>query len=601
MRTLRLAMCSAEEKLLAMRVFDSGDVKSGGDDAFEIRMGRGKPVRFGPLGGRLTKLMSGRRMASGGSVGASARGAMAGNAFDARQRAIVKVAFKSHGKSGGKSHGGGGGGFAGGGSGGGLSAHGRYLERDGAGRDNEKGQFFDRENEALDRVQDRLQVWERDDPRHFRIVLAPESGARIIGEDGHLREYARDVMSGMERDLGQRLEWLGVEHANTDNPHVHVIVRGVREDGLDLKIPRDYMAHGLRECARDVATERLGPRGLDDERLRLEREIHARGLNRLDQALARELDQDKRVRLQDLGRDHAPGFGDSLRARALELQSRGLAVEVRRNVLEFVPGWKEKLEAAKSLDVARELRTARLYETRMGRLEGQVLELGPRGENPDRAVLILETPDHGRVLVNTSREAIQDLQQGSLAALEPNGRRPDIERLSFYSPAQQLMARADTELDRELDRIARGEARLLPKLDNVERCLAERATHHVAHNYGEIDANGNFAFKHGARDYLHALERNETGRAIAAERGREFRDSPHVDENWRVQGAREMFSGRAAVLERSLDVTVAPLAKGQNPEIGKDVSLKTMRAPELGLSQTLQIAPALSRGLELGR
>jgi|GEM_PF-1440371 len=585
-------VCAKKEKLLAMRFFNGAD----DDDGFELRLGRTKGgSRSGPLGGRLTKLLSGRRLAGGGSVGASARGAMTGNSFDDRQRVIVKVAFKSHGKSYGGS------GTGGGSGGGGLCAHGRYLERDGAGREGERGQFFERDENELERVQERLEIWERDDPRHFRIVLAPESGARMIGEDGHLRDYARDVMSGMERDLGQRLEWMGVEHANTDNPHVHVIVRGVRDDGLDLKIPREYMAHGLRECARDVATERLGPRGLEDESLRLEREIHARGLNRLDQALERELDQDKRVRLQDLGRDHSPGFGDSLRARALELQSRGLAVEVRRNVLEFASTWKEKLEAAKSLDVARELRSARLYEPRMGRLEGQVLELGPRGENPDRALLILETPEHGRVLVNTSREAIQDLQQGSLAALEPNGRRPDIERLSYHSPAQQLMAQADTELDRELDRIAKGEQRLLPELDNVERCLTERAAMHVEQSLGEIDGNGNFAFKPGARDYLHALERNETGRVLAAERGREFRDSPRMDENWRVQGTREMFSGKVTVLERSLDVTVASVAKGQNPEIGKDVSLKVVRAPELGLRQTLQIAPPLSRGLELGR
>ena len=585
-------VCAKKEKLLAMRFFNGAD----DDDSFELRLGRTKGgSNSGPLGGRLTKLLSGKRMASGGAIGASARGAMTGNSFDNRQRVIVKVAFKSHGKSYSGSR-------MGGGSGrGGLCAHGRYLERDGAGREGERGQFFDRDDNELERVQERLEIWERDDPRHFRIVIAPESGARMIGDDGHLRDYARDVMGGMERDLGQRLEWLGVEHANTDNPHVHIILRGVRDDGLDLKIPREYMAHGLRECARDVATERLGPRGLEDERLRLERETHSRGLNRLDQSLEREMGEDRRVRLQDLGREQAPGFGDALRARAMELESRGLAVEIRRNVLEFAPNWKEKLEAARGLDVARELRTALLYEPRMGRVKGQVLELGPRGENPDRALLILETPDHGRVLVNTSREAIQDLQRGSLAALEPNRRRPDIERLSFHSPAQQLMARADTELDRELERIANGEQRMLPELDNVERCLTERAAMHVEQGYGDIDANGNFAFKPGARDYLHALERNETGRAIAAERGREFRDSPRMDENWRMRGTREMFSGKAAILERSLDVTIASLAKGQNPEIGKDVSLKAVRAPESGLSQRLQIAPVVSRGLELGR
>ena len=302
-----------------------------------------------------------------------------------------------------------------------------------------------------------------------------------------------------------------------------------------------------------------------------------------------------------LGREQAPGFGDAMRARALELQTRGLAIEIRRNVLEFVPNWKERLEAAKSLDVARELRTARLYEPRMGRLQGQVLELGPRGENPDRALLILETPEHGRILINTSREAVQDMQKGSLVALEPNGKRPDIERLSYHSPAQQLTARADTELDRELDRIARGEARLLPHLDNVEGCLVERAARHVELGYGEIDANGNFGFKPGARDYLHVFERNETGRDIASERGRTFQDSPRIDVNWRVQGAREMFSGKAAILERSLEVAIAPVAKGQALQIGQEISLQHTQTRQLQLSQTVKIAHAIVRGLEMGR
>lgn len=575
-----------------MRFPDGGDTKNSSDDLFKVRLGKSRAndsgfARSGPLGRRLTKLLSGKRLASEGALGASARGAMSGHGFDTRQRVITKVAFKSHGGQRG--------------GGGGLRAHGRYLERDGSGRDNEKGQFFDRDEEGLERVQERLEIWERNDPRHFRLVLAPESGARMIGEDGHLRDYTREVMAGMERDLGQRLEWLGVEHANTDNPHVHVIVRGVREDGLDLKIPREYMAHGLRERARDVATERLGPRGLEDERLRLGREIEGRGLNRLDLGLESELDQKNQMRLQDLGREQAPGFGDAMRARALELQTRGLAIEIRRNVLEFVPNWKERLEAAKSLDVARELRTARLYEPRMGRLQGQVLELGPRGENPDRALLILETPEHGRILINTSREAVQDMQKGSLVALEPNGKRPDIERLSYHSPAQQLTARADTELDRELDRIARGEARLLPQLDNVEGCLVERAARHVELGYGEIDANGNFGFKPGARDYLHAFERNETGRDIASERGRTFQDSPRIDVNWRVQGAREMFSGKAAILERSLEVAIAPVAKGQALQIGQEISLQHTQTRQLQLSQTVKIAHAIVRGLEMGR
>jgi type IV secretory pathway VirD2 relaxase len=32
-------------------------------------------------------------------------------------------------------------------------------------------------------------------------------------------------MSEMERDLGTKLEWIAVDHWNTEHPHVHIIVR----------------------------------------------------------------------------------------------------------------------------------------------------------------------------------------------------------------------------------------------------------------------------------------------------------------------------------------------------------------------------------------
>jgi type IV secretory pathway VirD2 relaxase len=30
----------------------------------------------------------------------------------------------------------------------------------------------------------------------------------------------------MANDLGTRLDWVAVDHWNTDNPHIHILVRG---------------------------------------------------------------------------------------------------------------------------------------------------------------------------------------------------------------------------------------------------------------------------------------------------------------------------------------------------------------------------------------
>src|SRR5690606_26023766 len=128
----------------------------------------------------------------------------------------------------------------------------------------------------------------------------------------------------MERDLGVELEWVAVDHHNTDNPHSHVILRGARRDGVELLLPREYVAHGLREAARDVATERSGERSIADERLRLDREVEGRSFNRLDRAIEQDLGGRREILVQSLGRERDPGFANAIRARAQELARIGL-------------------------------------------------------------------------------------------------------------------------------------------------------------------------------------------------------------------------------------------------------------------------------------
>jgi type IV secretory pathway VirD2 relaxase len=41
----------------------------------------------------------------------------------------------------------------------------------------------------------------------------------------------------MERDLGTPLQWVAIDHYNTDNPHVHLLVRGRDTTGRDPSHP----------------------------------------------------------------------------------------------------------------------------------------------------------------------------------------------------------------------------------------------------------------------------------------------------------------------------------------------------------------------------
>ena len=541
----------------------------------------------GALGGRLTKALQGRKL----SAGLSGAGVQRPLARDNRQRVVAKVSFRKLGV-----------GSGGGGGGGRLMAHASYLERDGAAREGERGHFYDRSDDRLDDAHDRLRDWAADDKRHFRLMLAPESGARLVGEDGDLKGYTREVMQRMERDLGLGLDWVAVDHHNTGNPHVHVILRGVRTDGVELMLPREYVSHGLREAARDVATEHLGERSIADERLKLEREVEGRDFNRLDRAIEQELSEKREVLMQALGREREVAFANAMRARARELARIGLAKEVRRNVLRFERDWRERLEAARAIDVRRELARGRLYEPHMGRVAGKVVELGPRGENPDRAVLVLDTPARGRLVLNTSMEQIQDLQRGSWAALEPEGRRAEVQRLSYHGLDAQVGVRAETELDRELDRAARGQERLLPDCPEVQQALAERAQALEAQGYGARSPSGKFYFREGARE---TLRQEELGRE-GDERGRGGeRDLAREGETWQVREVKELFAGRAAVLERGRDVLVAPLGRELQLQAGDQVAFKAMEPKSVDISrealERLELVKAPMLGMGLSR
>jgi type IV secretory pathway VirD2 relaxase len=125
------------------------------------------------------------------------------------------------------------------------------------------------------------------DRHHLRFIVSPQDAEQLTD----LRAFTRDLMAQAGRDLGTKLDWIGVDHWNTDNPHVHVIVRGKGDDGRDLIIARDYISHGLRARAAHLATLELGPRSQFEVRRDLEAQVEADRRTRLDHALAREAAQ----------------------------------------------------------------------------------------------------------------------------------------------------------------------------------------------------------------------------------------------------------------------------------------------------------------------
>ena len=215
-----------------------------------------------------------------------------------------------------------------------LARHVSYVERDGVGRDGEEGRFFDAQNDQAD-ARDFVETC-ADDRHHFRFIVAPENGADIADMKG----YARTLMERAEKSLGTELEWIGAEHHDSGRPHVHLIIRGVRSDGRDLVMPREYIAHGMRRDAQEVATELLGERQQQDLRRDLSQLAQADRFTALDRELnvlssesglsldvlsnsarfPREALVQRLVRLEDMGLAERAGAGNWRLAQDMQSQ-----------------------------------------------------------------------------------------------------------------------------------------------------------------------------------------------------------------------------------------------------------------------------------------
>ncbi len=163
----------------------------------------------------------------------------------------------------------------------GWTAHARYLAREGAQHEHGRGHGFNAEHEDLDSVTI-VREWERSDQLMWTFILSPEDAERL-----DLRQHTRELVAGIERDVGTALEWVAIDHHNTDDAHVHLLVRGVRDDGRILEIEREYLKHGIRELSEKLIERELGPRIEREVLLARERVIEREQWTEIDRALKR--------------------------------------------------------------------------------------------------------------------------------------------------------------------------------------------------------------------------------------------------------------------------------------------------------------------------
>jgi len=217
-------------------------------------------------------------------------------------------------------------------------AHLAYIERDGVERDGSPGRMFGRDG---DLQRDEFAEAIRGEKRQFRFIIAPEDGNEL-----DLRGYTQRLVARMEKDLGRELRWAAVCHYNTDNPHVHLVVRGVDTKDREVRIDRTYISQSMRLRAQELATMELGPRHELDVRRQLDREISLERLTTIDRHLGALETPDRTVRILDIA--DAADAGRLSRPHALArletLEQLQVAERVSPNTWQLAQGWQQTLQ-----------------------------------------------------------------------------------------------------------------------------------------------------------------------------------------------------------------------------------------------------------------
>ncbi|RAZ88863.1 type VI secretion protein [Mesorhizobium hawassense] len=468
-----------------------------------------------------------------------------------------------------------------------LAAHLSYLRREGVTRDGEKASLFGPEIDAVDNGAFAARCG--DDRHHFRFIVSPEDAVDMAD----LKSFARDLMGQMEKDLGTKLDWAGVDHWNTDNPHLHIILRGHTDDGQDLVISRDYIKEGMRARAADLVSQELGPRSDLDIRRNLQRQVEAERWTQLDRQIVRDGRERGVIGLATAANAPADEYHVLKVGRLRKLETLGLAEQVG-------PGqWMIDDKAEATL---RELGDRGDIIKRMHRaLTEQGIERG--SANYVLAAERLDTPIVGRLVdrglddeLKGSAYAVVDGTDGrthhiKLSDLDAAGDSAPgsiVELRKFHDaqghPRAAIAVRSDFDIDRQvtatgatwLDRqnIAREPIALSEGGFGAEvrQAMQRRAEHLVEQGLGERHGQRT-TFTRNLVDTLRRRELETLGEKLSAETGQLFNRACGGES---VAGSyRQRFtlaSGRFAMIDDGLGFKLVPWTPSLEKHLGRHVS-----------------------------
>ena len=311
-----------------------------------------------------------------------------------------------------------------------FKAHMDYVARESAAQENEKGGLYN----AMEPEADADGFAERckDDRHYFKIIVSPEDGKDIAD----LTRFSRDLMIEVQRDMDTKLEWVAADHYDTGRPHSHIILRGVRDDGKDLVIPREYISYGMRDRAEHLATLELGPVTQVDVAKKLAVMTRQERFTTIDKDLLYEATENV-VNLSEIKQDGSDWSQRFKIWRVKHLARMGLAEKLGRgkwkldNSLERTLRrmgdrgdiLKARHKAMSMNGVERPSRREPIYDPLAGDakpITGRVLKVGIFDDVNDRSFIVLDTLQGEAIFAETGKEAnVRDIQADMIVTIRP--------------------------------------------------------------------------------------------------------------------------------------------------------------------------------------
>ena len=348
------------------------------------------------------------------------------------------------------------------------------MQRKGAQRQDQIGLGFNYDNDEVP-IAKLLNSWQvAGDERFWKFIVSPEAGYRV-----DLKDHAREFMARLENELGRKLEWVAIDHYNTDDFHLHFCVRGIDKSKQEYRLDEDYIKEGPRRISKQLLTEKLGLRTDDFIIERRNKVLFVEHVTEIDRIIEKSLNKDHFITIPHGTDSSVDQVKRSQMLMRLEfLKSLGLAHKhsaatfyVEPTFISFLKFKQEQKDISKVLSKHKEQMldpdlpiVANKLPNVGDRLIGRVVSSGVNERFEDYRYVLVEGID-GQAHYVTANNKLMDLRDNWKLL---NGEVVCFERCEFTKEDKKISyIRVDSFIDFEAIKKS-------PMVNNVDRFIVEK-------------------------------------------------------------------------------------------------------------------------------